>query len=539
MPSSLILQNKILNIRQSRVRAYLWYCVQIVIIAIVYVVAAKLGLSLAFSTKQVTTVWPPTGIALAVLFLFGLRLWPGVMIGAFFANLFTAEPPLVALSIAIGNTLEAVIGSYCLKFWFKIRPELDRNIDVLAIIVGAFFCTAISATIGVTSLIVGGLASQTNFWPVWSVWWVGDMLGALVVAPFILSWLAPATIGPKSLRSKLEFVALIIFAVVLSILAFQEKSGNATTGILQFQYIVFPFIIWAALRFSQREVTLVTLIVSFIAIFYTLHGYGPFGVFDGREVGLFALQLFMGVVSTTALILAATVAERRRSEQTKTELISIASHQLRTPLTAIKWNINLLEENKKLTKAQLKQIHNIFISNDQLIKLVDNLLRVTRIEGGMVKVKKQTTDIVEIIEKAMTVLKPNADSNKQRLILSGGDRPKNALVDPTLLNEVVENLLSNAVAYGAKNSTINININEEPSRYHVAITNQGSYIPPSESKKLFTKFYRGPEALKLKATGNGLGLFIAKSAVESNGGSLGFESSREHGTTFFFTVPRK
>src|SRR5207253_5366464 len=137
--------------------------------------AAKLGLSLAFVAEQVTIVWPASGIALAVVLLFGYRFWPGVALGAFLANWTVHEPPLVAGGIAVGNTLEAVVGAWLLRRFVGFDNSLERLKDVFGLVtLAAGVSTTVSATIGVTSLCLGGVQSWGDFSSLWWTWWLGD-----------------------------------------------------------------------------------------------------------------------------------------------------------------------------------------------------------------------------------------------------------------------------------------------------------------------------------------------------------------------------
>jgi integral membrane sensor domain MASE1 len=148
-------------------------------VACTYCLAAALGFQLAVVAKQVTAVWPPTGIALAAILIYGYRVWPAITVSAFLVNYLTGEPWQTALTIGIGNTLEAVVGAYLLKR-LGFHNALERLKDVLALIaLAAMFSTTISATVGVISLCGAGIASWSSFGSVWLVWWVGDALGNL------------------------------------------------------------------------------------------------------------------------------------------------------------------------------------------------------------------------------------------------------------------------------------------------------------------------------------------------------------------------
>ncbi|HEV8662211.1 MAG TPA: MASE1 domain-containing protein [Candidatus Methylomirabilis sp.] len=282
------------------------------ILAAAYFGAARLGLSLAVMHPNVTLVWPPTGIALAALLLFGSRLWPGIALGAFLANASTAVSLATAGGIAVGNTLEALAGVYLLRRVGRFRNSLGRLQDVLGLLILAAACsTTVSATIGVASLCLGGAAPWALYGSLWWQWWLGDAMGALVVAPVLLTWGArPHLSWP--LRRLAEAGTLLGLLVIVSQILF---GGWFPTEVLGYPmaYVVFPFVIWAALRFGPRGAATATLVVSAIAVWGTVQAVGPFLGEDPTE-RLLLLQTFMSVVAGTGLILAATNTERRRGE---------------------------------------------------------------------------------------------------------------------------------------------------------------------------------------------------------------------------------
>src|SRR5712692_2026573 len=159
-------------------------------LAAVYVLAGKLGLLLAFVHASATAVWPQTGIALAAFLLLGYRVWPGILLGAFLANVTTEGTIATSLGIAVGNTLEGFVGAYLVNRFAGGRHVFDRPQDVLRFaVLAGMVSTAVSATIGVTSLALGGVARWTDYGPIWLTWWMGDAGGALVVAPLLILWI--------------------------------------------------------------------------------------------------------------------------------------------------------------------------------------------------------------------------------------------------------------------------------------------------------------------------------------------------------------
>jgi integral membrane sensor domain MASE1 len=283
------------------------YLARIALIAGAYYVSARIGLDLAFATGSVTAVWPPTGIALAGLVLWGPSVWPGVALGAFLANAWTGVPLVTVLGITCGNTLEAVVGAYLLRRVAGFRPSLERVRDVLALVaLAAVGSTVIAATIGVASLVVGDEVSVDDIASVWRVWWLGDMGGALLVAPLLMAVAAYWPFSRPPGRAG-EAVVLAAAVVGLSVFVFRQDTNLA--------YLVFPLLVWATLRFWQPGAAAASLAVATIAVFYTANEDGPF-VRSNPDESLLLAQTFFGVTGFTVLLLAAVITERRQAEET-------------------------------------------------------------------------------------------------------------------------------------------------------------------------------------------------------------------------------
>lgn len=275
-------------------------------VAIAYVVFAKIGLSLAFQTRQVTAVWPPTGIAVAALLLWGYRVWPGVWAGAFLSNVFAAEPAWAAALIACGNTAAPLIGVAILRNVVGFDVALERLRDALGLVViGGPLAMIVSATNGVVALALAGLIPWSSWSSVWVVWWAGDALGVVLVAPLVLTLFGRSRLSGRREGGIVELIALYGGVVVMT---WESFSG---TGLRPFP--VYPFVIWAALRYRQRETAVTIVLVSALAIAGTIRGLGPFGTgqFDHRLV---LLEAYMAALAVTGLVLSAVRAEWRISE---------------------------------------------------------------------------------------------------------------------------------------------------------------------------------------------------------------------------------
>ena len=291
-------------------------------VALVYFAGAKAGLALASLVPQVTLIWPPTGIALAAVVLFGRRVWPAIAAGAFLANVTTEEPVFVAAGIALGNTLEAVLGGWLLER-LDFRPRLARLRDAGALVVGgALISTLVSATLGVLSLCAGGVHPWPQFGALWGIWWLGDVGGDLIVAPAILSWSARPW-RRWSDRQRVEVAALALAACGIGALAFGQHLG-AFAREAPLGYLAFPIVILSALRFGSPAATLAVLATMGFALSGTLLGGGQFARPSSTE-SLVLLQLFTSVLALTGLVLGALTLERRRAERQRAAVHATAS----------------------------------------------------------------------------------------------------------------------------------------------------------------------------------------------------------------------
>lgn len=298
----------LMNIRQIAAS----YPARVTGVALLYFAGASAGLVYAVVGSTVSLVWPPSGIALVALVAGGYRLSLGVFLGAFLANAWTGIPLPVAAGIALGNTLEPVLGLFLLERLAHFQSRLSRRRDVLALIIlAAMLSTTVSAFVGTASLALGGIVGFDDYASVALKWWLGDMMGVLVVAPPLLVWLK----HPRPRLSPLNMVeALVLLATLLiishAIFGSPELAGH---GYYPASLAVFPLVIWGALRFDHWGAILVTLTVSLLAIVGTSQGTGPFAV-ESPVDSLVRWCTFVNVLAVTGLLLAAANAEQRRAQ---------------------------------------------------------------------------------------------------------------------------------------------------------------------------------------------------------------------------------
>ena len=293
-------RRRIAVLRGTRHGGVVLYMGSVALVAVAYYLAGRLGLELAYLDGAVAALWPPAGLGLAVLFLYGVRLWPGIVLGDLLLADFST-PFVTVAGQTVGNTLALVIAAMLLRRLTGGRGELERVVDVLALVACAFLAAVVSAAFGPTSLRLGDVIATDELGRVFRTWTLGDASGVLVVAPAVMTW---AVVGFKGIRRR-DLVEGAVVIAVLVVLAELPSQRDVP-------YIVFPVLLWAALRFGPRGAATAILVVCLITVWNTAHSDGPF-VRDSLTDSLLATQLFIAISALTSLLLAAVTAERTRA----------------------------------------------------------------------------------------------------------------------------------------------------------------------------------------------------------------------------------
>lgn len=543
------------------------YLLQLAALATLYVGAARLGLRLDAVSGFATLVWAPSGISLAALLIVGSRLWPGVLIGAVVANVLTGAPLPVALGIGAGNTIEALAAAYALRSLPGFRRSLDRVPDVLALIVlAALVSTTLSATIGVTSLRLGGMVSPSRIGDTWRAWWLGDLIGDLVVAPVLLVWsqgrrppLRPGRVG--------EAVALGACILAASAFVF----GNAPTSTSPFggSYMLFPLLIWAALRFGQRGAVTATFVISLVAVWGTVLGHGPF-IRPVLNESLLALQVFMGVTAATFLVLGASASERQRAvgalelaigeqkllhdtaskaNHAKSQFLAVMSHELRTPLTAIGGYTDLLTIglDGPLTDKQRSYVSRIRRNGEHLLMLIDEVLNFAKIEAGQLALNIQGVLVEDACVGVEALIEAELSSKRVTFKRLPFDRRLQVRADPGRLRQILLNLLTNAIKFTGSGGTITLGAGADQANgsgaqgsgfmVEIWVRDTGIGIPKDQLTRVLEPFVQVESGNTRRYPGVGLGLSIARDLARAMDGDLRLESSLDEGTTATLVLP--
>ncbi|MFA5368593.1 MAG: ATP-binding protein [Candidatus Paceibacterota bacterium] len=240
------------------------------------------------------------------------------------------------------------------------------------------------------------------------------------------------------------------------------------------------------------------------------------------------------------LIILHDVSRDKFIETIKTEFVSIAAHQLRTPLSAIKWTLKMMLDGDigKITAEQKDLLEKTYQSNERMIALINDLLNVTRIEEGRFLYKPEPMQMEDIVD---TVINNSEEILRMKKTKLKFNKPKEllpeVLVDKEKMSMVVQNLLENAIKYTNLEAEIDISLEKTDKDVLFKIKDSGVGIPKEQQERIFTKFFRGSNVIKMETDGSGLGLYTTKNIVESHSGKIWFDSEEGKGTTFYFTVP--
>src|SRR5713226_6124286 len=519
------------------------------VLALVYFVAGKLALKLAFVHASASPVWPPTGIALAALLLLGYRVWPAIFVGAFLVNATTAGNIATSLGIAAGNTLEAVCGAWLVNRFAGGTRVFDRAQDVFKFALAATLSTVVSPTLGVTTLALGGFAAWANYGPIWMTWWLGDTAGDLVVAPLILLWSIPST-QRWSRRDAGEVGILLLLLFVLGETVFGGWFPISARN-YPISFICGPVVIWTAFRFSQRETATGIFILSAIAIWGTLHGFGPF-IMETENHSLLTLQAWTAVLTITAMVLAAAMAERRRAEaaieqqkaaveaanRTKDKFLAMLSHELRTPLTPVIAALDTLETDaaqSEESKASLAMIRRNVELESQLIA---DLLDLTRIAKDKLELKFDSIDAHEAILNVVEICRAEANAKNLHVYPDLRAGAHHVLADTAKFQQIIWNLLKNAIKFTGEDGEITISSsNPAPQTIVITVRDTGIGVEPDIMERIFDPFEQGEVSYQRRFGGLGLGLAISKSLAQAHGATLLARSEgRNRGAAFLLTM---
>ncbi len=624
----------------------------------VYVLAGKLGLQFASVHASATAVWPPTGIAVAALLLLGTRMWPAVAVGAFLVNVTTAGSIATSIGIAIGNTAEALIVAWLVGRFAAGRHAFERPADIFrfagAIIPGA----AVAATIGVATLTLAGFAPRADAGPIWVTWALGDLTGALLVAPLLVLWAAERR--ARLLRARPGEAAILLATLLgLGLVVF----GGLSPAELRNHPVAFlsiPPLLWAAFRFDRREAATAVVLLTGIAVGGTLRGFGPFASLPPTH-SLLVLQAFMATMALMSLVVAALVwsqererdllqtiidripimitmyepdarvvrlnreferltgwsaeaartvdlmahcypdpayravvrefmeslregwldiematrtgriihtswsnirlsddtrvgigldvTERKRSEgererarveaeaasRAKDEFFAMLGHELRNPLGAIVMALHVIETCGPLDERSTQARAIITRQVRVLVRLVDDLLDVTRLATGKITLSVRPVELAAIARRVVTALAATAPARQLECDAPG---PTWIEADETRVEQILANLLGNALKFTPAGGRVTVTLTARAGEAVLRVADTGAGIPADLLPRIFDLFVQGQTGLHRPEAGLGIGLTLVKRLVDLHGGRIEAESEGPgRGTVFTVRFP--
>ena len=557
-----------------RTRAYdILICLAV---ASAYVAAGMFGLSLATVNKSASAVWPPTGIALAAFLLLGYRVWPGIFAGAFIVNIMTAGTVATSLGIAAGNTLEGVLGCYLVRRFAGGVHAFDQPSTIFGFTaLAGVVATAVSAAVGVTTLLLGGLARAADASAVLATWWLGDASGALTVTPLVLLWSVER--HPSGARGRYPELTALYLTIVLTALFVFSGWSPMNQGRYPIQYVCLPALFWAGFRFGQRTCATALALLAAIAIHGTLGGHGPFANHP-MNVSLLLLQGFLAVVSVTVLATAAAVVGRHRVEQSvrqlneelerrvlerteqlwrasedlrrreheqvareqaeeanrlKDEFLATLSHELRTPLNAIVGWAALLQEGNLDPATTARAVETINRNVKIQSHLISDILDISRMTSGQLDLRFQPVSLASAVEAALDTMRPMAQTKGVTLEPSLGELTGPVAGDPERLQQVVWNLLSNAIKFAPHGGRVAMLLDQDGAFARLRVVDDGPGIDPEFLPLVFERFRQRDSTGTRRHGGLGLGLAIARHLVELHGGTISASNRADRAGALF------
>lgn len=557
---------------------------KIVFLGAIYYSSAHVGFLLSFPETLASPVWPPTGIAFALILIMGHGSWPGLMIGSFIVHslifwrnglAFDNHMIFATFFVSTGNTLEALLGFFLIKRFVKEGNPYGKALETFKFLFITLFISFLGALIGTSSLVLNGIIDETFFAYRLFSWWVGGTVSILLFSTVILSFILIKSRIDLNWRNFGEVMAFLVILGLLVISVFFFPDSPILMRALPF--LIVPFMLWLAFRFNLQAAMLGVLLVSILAIYFTVNNEGPF-IMNDSDNSLLMLQIFIGVLSITTIILSSTVSERTNAEsalrrfnenlealvsertkklneeivtrkkveegirksneelkKTNHELDSFVysvSHDLRAPIASVKGltDLALREADSENMRNYLQMISNSAEKQDVFIREILDLSRNARLE-----VERSEINFDQLIND---VFEQQAGFGSSKRIFKKEikiDQQIDFYSDLTRIKVICNNLISNSIRYtNCKGALIKVDVSVDESIAKIIVSDNGQGIEEIHLEKIFDMFYRGSE----DSEGSGLGLYIVKETLTKLNGTIKIDSFPGNGTTVTITIPQ-
>ena len=627
-------------------------------LTLIYILAGKVGLTFTAVHASASPVWPPTGIAIASLLLFGPWVWPAVTIGAFVVNMTTAGTLATSLAIAGGNTLEAVMIARFVEEFAAGRYAFARPRTAFIFSAAVLPGAVVSASVGVASLALGGYASTSDLTIVWTTWVFGNVTGGLIITPALLLWANDRRIRPL-LERPLELGVTGLALIVLGEAAFGGFSPAALNH-YPLAFVSVPPLLWIALRFERRAAALAVLLLSSIALHGTVHGHGPFSDLPPTH-SLLVAQAFAATMALMTFVVAALAwsrdresallqtiidripimitmshpstrimrlnheferltgwspeearhvdlmaqcypdpayreevaafmdrdgggwrdltmitksgapieaswstvrlgddtrigigldarerknaeAERARAHaeteaanRAKDEFFAMLGHELRNPLGAITGALHVIDLCGPGDERSIQARAIVTRQVRHLVRLVDDLLDVTRLTTGKITLSLRPVDLAGVTRRAVGSLAATAPG---RRVECRASQPAWIAADETRLEQILTNLLGNAMKFTPASGVVSVTVSGEDGDAVLRVADTGAGIHRDLLPRIFDLFVQGHTGLHRRESGLGIGLTLTRRLVDLHNGHIEAESDGPgRGSIFTVTFP--
>lgn len=512
------------------------------LVALAYVASGYAGLALAFIGHTVTLFWPPSGIAFASLWLGGRRFAPGIAAGALAVNLLTGLPPSLAALVAIGNTASAFLACAAVRRLIGRRADMGELWRVfwfiLVAVLGATMLSASLGTLAVRSLPV----SEGTPVATWFVWWLGDAMGMLIVAPPLLLW-RRSLMAARRWRDIVDAVAFVLAgAGIIAGLALIDQPLWAVELCKLFTLLLS---LWAGARFGLNGPSAMTLLMAAGAVAVTTMGVGPFA--RGDFYDSFALvHSYLFAEAVAGMLLAAAIADLRRAvvrerralelaeaaSDARIRLLTMIGHDVRQPLNGVTGALQLLDR-APLADAERHWVRLGLRAGATIGALVTDILSIARLEVGEIALHPAAFDPRQSLRDVVDLHQHEAAIKHLGLELTLDEGlPAALLGDRLRFEQLVGNLVDNAVGYTLTGRVaVAAHWGDGLS---VTVADTGPGITPGAVPYIFDAFTRADRG---RATGLGLGLHICRQLATLMGGSIGYAPGRGGGSCFHLELP--